>query len=91
MNQRQREDRRQEAERRASVIPTTEPGDNLPRPHRDAERECLDLKARLKEAELYLAAAVDTIVAANLIRDPSVNTLVEAIDNFLPATEGSSK
>lgn len=83
MNNATREERRKEAERRATLIDESK----LSRPHRMCERECLDLKARLKEAELYLAAAVDTIVAANLIRDPSVNTLVESIDNFLPATE----
>lgn len=83
MNNATREERRKEAERRAALIDESK----LSRPHRMCERECLDLKARLKEAELYLAAAVDTIVTANLIRNPSVNTLVEAIDNFLPATE----
>ncbi len=86
MNNATREERRLEAERRKEA---TDPKhlEKLNRPHRACERECIDLKARLKEAELYLAAAVDAIVTANLIRDPSINTLVTAIDNFLPATE----
>lgn len=83
MNNHIREERRLAAERRDST-PMIDQGHTINRAHRDCERECLDLKARITEAESLLAEAGSYLVDSNLIKLPEVNELVTKIDKFLP-------
>jgi hypothetical protein len=71
MNHREREDRRIEADRRVAEEESRKTCPLINRAHRDAERECLDLKDRINELDMQLSERI-------LMDEMDINALKEA-------------
>lgn len=88
MNNITREDRRKLDERRESNREFLD-SDNLTRPHRMCERECIDLKERIKALESLLAK-VYVVVNDDVDwtdRTTRIEDFLGEIDAILPKTE----